>query len=389
MADRPQGPLLTETGLGAPLTLPRTRGKAGARLERLAPMTFILPAVLVVLLFSIFPLVLSLYISLVSLQFAPGGFRLTFVGLRNYADLVVGFNRPEFLGVLAGPGIVGVLVLALAAAAAGWWLIRYVHRPEVSPRGIVGRVAFIVVAGAGVWLLVRTLGPGGRPGSLPVTLIYVLIGVSLQYLLGLGLALLCVQRIPWRRFFRVVFLLPMMITPVGIAYTFRMLTDTSKGPFFPVWKLLGLTNSTWVNIPWGARGAVMIGDVWQWTPFMFIVLLAALESQPQEPLEAAVVDGASGWQLFWQITFPAILPVSSTLVLIRMIEAFKIIDLPNVLTSGGPGTATESLTLHAYVIWRGLDIGGSAAIAYILLLVVSFAAVAYVSLIHRRVTEAA
>jgi multiple sugar transport system permease protein len=389
MASRPQGPLLTEAGLGAPVTLPRTRNTLGARLERLAPTAFVMPAVLVVLLFSIFPLVLSLYISLVSLQFAPGGFRLSFVGLRNYASLVVGFDRPEFLGVLARPGPGGWLALALAAGAAVWWLQRSMRRPDASVRGLAGRLVFVVVAGAGVWLLALTLGPGGRPGSLPVTLIYVVIGVTLQYLLGLALALLCVQRIPGRRFFRVVFLLPMMITPVGIAYTFRMLTDTSKGPFFPLWKLLGLTNTSWVTIPWGARDAVLIGDIWQWTPFMFIVLLAALESQPVEPVEAALVDGANRWQMFWTITFPAILPVSSTLVLIRMIEAFKIIDLPNVLTSGGPGTATESLTLHSYIIWRGLDIGGSAAIAYILLLVVSFAAVAYVGLIHRRVTEVA
>lgn len=387
MASRPQGPLLTGAGLGAPLAVPRARDILGARLERLAPATFVLPTVLIVLLFSIFPLVLSLYFSLASLQFAPGGVRLSFVGLRNYANLVTGFDRPEFLGVLAQPGLAGWATLAGAAVAAVWWVRRYTRRPDASVRGLAGRFVFAVVAGAGVWLLVLTLSPGGRPGSLPVTLIYVAVGVAFQYLLGLALALLCVQRIPGRRFFRVVFLLPMMITPVGIAYTFRMLTDTGKGPFFPIWKLLGLTNTSWVNIPWGARDAVLIGDIWQWTPFMFIVLLAALESQPVEPVEAALVDGASRWQMFWTITLPTILPISSTLVLIRMIEAFKIIDLPNVLTSGGPGTATESLTLHAYVIWRGLDIGGSAAIAYILLLVVSFAAVAYVSLVHRRATE--
>jgi multiple sugar transport system permease protein len=347
----------------------------------------VLPAVLVVLLFSIFPLVLSLYVSLVSLQFVPGGFKLAFVGLRNYANLVVGSDREEFLGVLSRPSFLGWLVFGLAVAATVWWLIRYAQRTNLPNRGLPGRAAFAVLATAGVWLLVSTLAPGGRPGSLAVTLIYVIVGVTMQYLLGLGLAMLCVQRIPGRRFFRVVFLLPMMITPVGIAYTFRMLTDTSKGPFFPIWKLLGLTNFSWVTIPWGARAAVMIGDVWQWTPFMFIVLLAALESQPVEPIEAAVVDGASGWQVFWKITLPTILPVSSTLILIRTIEAFKIIDLPNVLTSGGPGTATESLTLHAYVIWRGLDIGGSAAIAYLLMLVVTFAAVSYVNLIHRHATE--
>lgn len=360
----------------------------GARLERWSPWAFLLPAALLVLLFSLFPLVLSLYFSLVRLTFAPGGFRLTFVGLANYATLLAGTGRQEFLGVLASPSPPGWAALGLAAAGLAWWLARAAGG-AVSGPGLLGRAAVAAAAGAGLWLVVSTLAPHGRPGSLVVTLIYVAAGVGVEYALGLGLALLCAQRLPGRRFFRVVFLLPMMITPVGIAYLFRMLTDTGKGPFTPLWKLVGLSSFSWVNDPWGARAAVLIGDVWQWTPFMFIVLLAALESQPVEPVEAAVADGASGWQVFRHITFPAILPVSSTLVLIRMIEAFKIVDLPNVLTSGGPGTATESLTLHAYVIWRALDLGGSAAIAYILLLVVTVAAVSYVRLVHRRAVEAA
>jgi len=96
------------------------------------------------------------------------------------------------------------------------------------------------------------------------------------------------------------------------------------------------------------------------------------------------VDGASSFDIFRYITLPAILPVSTTLILIRMIEAFKIIDLPNILTSGGPGTATETLTLYAYRIWRALDIGGSAAIAYILLFLVTFIATLYVRVLRSR-----
>jgi multiple sugar transport system permease protein len=237
------------------------------------------------------------------------------------------------------------------------------------------------------WLIVTTLTPDGRPGTLMVTLIYVFVGLAVQYVLGLGLALLCVQRLPGRRFFRVVFLLPMMITPVGVAYLFLMLTDTTKGPVYPLWALMGLANTSWVTNPWGARAAVMIGDAWQWTPFMFIVLLAALESQALEPIEAAIVDGANNWQIFWEITFPAIVPVSTTVILIRMIEAFKIVDLPNILTNGGPGTATESLTLHAYSIWRTLDIGGSAAVAYLLLIVVTFFGVSFANLVRQRLAD--
>ena len=99
--------------------------------------------------------------------------------------------------------------------------------------------------------------------------------------------------------------------------------------------------------PWLARVAVIIGDTWQWTPFVFIVLLAALESLDQEVREAALVDGASRWQSFRHITMPALLPVTTTIILIRIIEGFKIIDMPNILLGGGPGTATQSMTLQA------------------------------------------
>ena len=347
-----------------------------------------MPAVLVVLFLSVFPLIVSLYISMARLKFAKGGFQLTFVGLSNYAKLVVGIDREHFLGVFANPSLIGWLAFGVVAAWLAVSIVRYLRSAEFSLGGLIGRLISAGIAAAGAWLIAHTLSPEGRPGTTVVTLIYVFVGIVFQYVIGLGLALLCVQHIPGRRFFRVVFLLPMMITPVGVAYLFRMLTDTSKGPFYPIWNAVGLANTSWVANPWGARWAVMISDIWQWTPFMFIVLLAALESQPTEPIEAAVVDGANRWQIFWEITLPSILSVSSTLILIRLIEAFKIVDLPNVLTSGGPGTATESLTLHAYSIWRTLDIGGSAAVAYMLLFVVTFIGVSYANFVRRRVVEA-
>jgi multiple sugar transport system permease protein len=246
-----------------------------------------------------------------------------------------------------------------------------------------------VFGAALVWLVAVTLfSHGGRPGSIVVTLVFVSAGVALEFVLGLGLAYLLTQDLPGRRFFSVVFLLPMTITPVGVAYMFRMLTDTDKGPLEPIYPFLGLGDFSWVNSAWGARGAVIVGDVWQWTPFMFIVLFAALAGQDVQTVEAAVVDGASRWQVFRYITMPSIMPVALTVILIRLIEAFKIIDLPNVLTSGGPGTATESLTLHSYIQWRSLDLGESAAIAYSLLVLVTVIVLAYVNLLRRKVAEA-
>lgn len=356
--------------------------RLSARLDRDAGFVFLMPSVLLIASLAIFPLFISLYISLARIKFIKGGFELEFVGFANYKKLLVGLDREHFLGRLASPEWVGWLSYALLVYFLGWLFLNYWRHGVVQASGVVWRLVgcgTMLVIG---WYVVHSLTTSGRPGTLVVTLIYVFGGVAAQFFMGLGLAILCAQHFRGRRFFRVVFLLPMMITPVGVGYMFRMLADTSKGPLKPLWAVLGLANTSWVQNAWGARAAVMLGDFWQWTPFMFIVMLAALESQPIEEVEAAVVDGATKWEIFRNITFPAILPVSTTVVLIRMIEAFKIIDLPNILTNGGPGTATESVTLHAYSLWRRMDIGGSASVGYLLLLLVTFFAVSYANLIR-------
>ena len=355
--------------------------------DRIAGSVFILPTVLALLFLSIFPLIASLYVSLAKFDIAPGGFKLTFVGLDNYKKLFEGSEGTHFLGKFAPSTplswvIFGVVIIALAI-----FMARYLLNARVSISGLIGRILLTIGLGLLTWMLVHTLWNEGRLGTASVTLVYVFVGIFFQYILGLSLAMLTVQRLPGRRFFRVIFLLPMMITPVGVAYMFRMLTDTSKGPFTPIWQAMGLADFSWVNNAWGARTAILIADVWQWTPFMFIVLVAALESQPVEPIEAATVDGANSWQIFRNITWPAILPVSMTLILIRLIEAFKIVDLPNVMTNGGPGTATQSLTYHAFINWRALNIGASAAVAYMLLFLVTFFAMIFVNLIRQRTVE--
>ncbi len=358
------------------------------RSDAAARWLFIWPTVLFILFLSLFPLVASLALSLSRLAFHQGGVDLKFVGFTNYQQLLFGLERSHFLGVLKTPSPVGwaILIATIALTAYAW--TRSVRGGRVGPFGLVLRLFGGVLLVGFVWLLVQTMtSEGGRPGSLIVTLIFVFVGIALQYLLGLGLALLAVQQVPWRRFFRIVFLIPLTITPVGVGYMFLMLTDTSKGPLEPIWVALGLRDFTWVTDPWLARAAVIIGDTWQWTPFVFIVLLAAIESLDQEVREAALADGASRWQAFRHITFPALLPVTSTIILIRLIEGFKIIDMPNILLGGGPGTATQSMTLQAYIDWNTLNLGRSAAIAYLLLILVTVVATVYVSVVRQRVTE--
>lgn len=377
----------TEAASTAP-PISTTLQALGTRADRIARQVFIWPATAVILILSIFPLLVSLYLSLSRFKLVKGGFDITFIGLRNYNKLLFGSEQKRFLGVIAAPTTLSLAVLVVLIALALFVIVRSARTTQFSIGWLVGQIVGSAGLIAIVYLLMQTIVVGGRPGTMVVTLTYVIVGIVAQYLLGLMLALVCVQQLPGRRFFRIVFLLPMMITPVGVAYMFRMMTDTTKGPLRPIWDLVGLSGFSWVNDPWGARGAVMIGDVWQWTPFMFIVLVAALEAQSVEPVEAAHVDGATGWQIFRYITLPSILPVSTTLVLIRLIEAFKIVDLPNVMTGGGPGTATESMSLFAYISWRSQDLGLSAAIAYSLLILVTFIATIFVQLIRSRTTEA-
>jgi multiple sugar transport system permease protein len=345
--------------------------------DRQAGRLMVLPAVLIVLAFSLFPLIVSIYLALSRFALAPGGYKITFVGLSNFSRLFTGAQQYHFLGTFAAFGLLSWLAVAAAAGGAGWWIYRYVTSGELKVMGLIGR---LVTASVGVSLAVlfaATILAGGVPGTLMTTLFYVVVGVAVQFSIGLGLALLCAQPIRARNFFRVVFFIPLMVTPVGIGYTFRMLADMDKGPLAPLSRLLHLGTFAWATDPWSARLVVLIGDTWQWTPFMFIVLLAAVESRPHEQIEAAKIDGAHPLQIFRYVTWPAIAPVAATIVLIRLIEAFKIIDLPNILTGGGPGLATESMTLHSFIAWRTQDLGGSAAVGYALLFVATVTCVSF------------
>jgi multiple sugar transport system permease protein len=352
--------------------------------DQKAPAFFILPAILIILMLAIFPLIISLYLSLSRFKFVKGGFSLKYIGWLNYKKLLFGSQQFHFIGKLGEITPLEMAIIALVAALMLWWLIRYFYRGSLTVSGIIGRLILSAGLPLFVWLVLLTINQKGVPGTLIVTLFYVFFGVLIQFLIGLGLAHLCALHIPGRNFFRLVFFLPLMVTPVGIAYMFRMLVDTTKGPFTPIWQFFGWGAIAWVKDPWAARWVILLGDTWQWTPFMFIVLLAALENQPRDQVEAAIVDGASHWQIFRDITWPAILPVSITVILIRLIEAFKIIDLPNVLTNGGPGIASESLTLHSFMAWRSLDLGGSAAVAYMLLFVSVFFSMSFINFARYR-----
>ena len=226
----------------------------------------VLPAVIVILCFAVFPLIISAYLALSRFALAPGGFTLKFVGILNFKKLLTGSQQYHLLGTWGTLGALHWLVLALGAAALLSWLARYFLSGRAGILGTLGRLVTVSVLYALLLVSIVTFAPGGVPGTLVNTLLYVVLGVSVQFLLGLGLALLCAQPIRGRNFFRVLFFVPLMVTPVGIAYAFRMLADMQKGPFAPLLRAFGASEWSWATEAWSARMMVMIGDTWQWTP---------------------------------------------------------------------------------------------------------------------------
>ena len=356
-------------------------------LDRQSRSFFIAPAVILILIFSIFPLVASLVISFTRIRPQAGGYRIRYVGWKNFEKQFFGSEQYHFLGTFEGISILGWIVIILSGALILWWLYRYI-RSGFRVIGFIGRLVTASVAFGIAVLFGATLFSGHNFGSLGMTLIYVLVGCTIQFLIGLGLAFLCSQPIKGRTFFRVTFFLPLMITPVGIAYQWRMLADMRMGPMTPLWQWLGLEEFAWGSDPWAARAMVMVADAWMWVPFIFVVMLAALESVSRDLTEAGEVDGAGSWMIFREITWPQIAPVAGTVLLIRWIEGFKLVDIPNVMTNGGPGIATESLTLHSWTQWRALDFSGSSAIAYLLLFTTVVICVSFYNLVVRRYARA-
>jgi multiple sugar transport system permease protein len=218
------------------------------------------------------------------------------------------------------------------------------------------------------------------------TLIYVLIGVSAQFVLGMGVAWLLYHRPPGHRFFQVSFLLPMMLAPVAVGYMWRLMFQQRIGVVNALLESIGLDSVAWLSQAHTAMAAVLIAETWQWTPFVFLFLYAALLNVPTEPIEAARVDGASAWQVFRHIVFPMIRPMVFAVLILRGVESMKIMDTVYVMTRGGPGNSTESLTLYAYrIAMRFFETGYASAVAFTLLLLVLLTVVPIVMFLKRDV----
>ena len=202
--------------------------------------------------------------------------------------------------------------------------------------------------------------------------------VLIQYVLGFALALLVWENIRFKRFFRVLFLIPMMSTPVIMTVIWRTIFHESLGPINDFLSVFGFAPQ-WLSNDVLAKISVMIVEVWQWTPFMFLLLLAGLLSLPKEPYLAAEVDGAGPVRKFIYVTFPMMAPISIGAIIIRLIEASKIMDTIYVMTSGGPGTSTETSSFYIFIKGlREFQMGYSAAMSftYLVIMIISLTIIA-------------
>ena len=223
--------------------------------------------------------------------------------------------------------------------------------------------------------------------ALAHTFVYAAAALACEFLLGLGLALLLNNQIRGRGFFRASLLVPMMLPTVVVGVVWRLMLNPNFGAVNGTLKQFGINtdNFTWTASPKLALMSVIAVDVWQWTPFVFLVLLAGLQAIPQEPYEAALIDGSNGWQTFWHVTLPLLKPSILIVLLLRTMDLLRVFDQIFILTEGGPGFATETISLYIYrTAFRFFDFGYAAAMSFVLLALTNIISALYIRFLQSK-----
>lgn len=204
-------------------------------------------------------------------------------------------------------------------------------------------------------------------------MVFYVLMVLVEYAIAFSLALLLNAEIVARKFWRVVFLIPFMLSPVAVSWMVgKSMMEYRYGPVARLMRLIGWEQPTFFVHPWVARFSIEAMDAWVSIPFIMILLLAGLQALPKEVQEAARVDGASPWQSFWQITFPLMLPVSVTAIILRIIFKLKLADIVINVTSGGPGGATDTVSSFIYREYRdrsNVGYGTMLAMVYLVIII--------------------
>jgi multiple sugar transport system permease protein len=216
------------------------------------------------------------------------------------------------------------------------------------------------------------------------TLIFVVGAVALQTVLGFAIAFLISRRTKGRGALTTLFLIPMMLSPVVVGLFWKFMLDVQFGVVNSFLDSLGLGRVEWLTQQRLALLSLVIVDSWQWTPFIMLIALAGLTAVPKYLYEAAEIDRASEWFKFRRITFPLVWPLLLIAIMFRAIEAFRLFDLVYILTGGGPGGTTETLSYNVYkVAFFGFDTGRAAAYGILMVIIVILAAQVYLRYLDR------
>src|SRR5215211_2281577 len=216
------------------------------------------------------------------------------------------------------------------------------------------------------------------------TLLFSVSALVLQFLVGLFIANLFDQERRGMNLLRTLFIIPVFASPVALGLTWRYMYQPGYGLINHILESLGLPRVNWLASTEWALPAVIAVDVWQWTPFVTLILLAGMQSISPEVTEAAELDGLTRFQYLWRIALPLLTPIIVVVGLIRLIDALKTFDLIYIITRGGPGTTTYTLPLHAYAIgFASFLMGKSAAIAWVIVIVINVFTVVFLWLLAK------
>ena len=211
--------------------------------------------------------------------------------------------------------------------------------------------------------------------SLLHTISFTAIALPLELILGLLMAQLFIDHLPGRQIFVALLVLPVVVSPIVAGATWSLMFDNRFGPINQIisWVMGEEVTLLWTISPNLVYVAILAAEVWQWTPFMFLLLLAALSAVDKSQLEAASIDGAGYWRIFFRIVLPAIWPVMAVAILIRGLDLFRLFDIVWALTRGGPGTMTETISIFAYVKgFQQFETSYTGAVALMIIIMLSF-----------------